>query len=253
MSFHDTSDLSTQAQHRTRRFLLAAGLTATVGVAGIGALLWWITAPGHAPGTVTRNHNTDIKSADSLFTPSVASGMANVRWVQANGMRLPISDHDGPVEMRQGRARGFSRTPAGAVLAAVNLTARVAPHVGPTVFGPTISEQVTGVDKDTFATGVAADYQRLWQKETVPTGASLPTFGQVRGYRIEAATPTSAAVHLLMTGPRPGGGSLSMDFRTELSWINNDWHLLAPPNGQWIAVATQVTDTGGYQLFDQGK
>ena len=70
-----------------------------------------------------------------------------LRWVNPHGIGLPVSPHDLPRHSRNGLAWGFTDTPRGALLAAVNIAVRTAAQCGPAIYQPTIRHQVTGPDR----------------------------------------------------------------------------------------------------------
>src|SRR6266404_8050346 len=67
-----------------------------------------------------------------------AAGVAGLRWVGFHGIALPVSPQDGPRDTRGGLAAGFTDTPTGALLAAINIGVRTAAQWGPAIYAPTI-------------------------------------------------------------------------------------------------------------------
>ena len=86
---------------------------------------------------------------------------ATVRWTNFHGIELPVSPQAGPHFMHNGLARGFTDTPLGAVLAAVNIGVRTAAQWGPGIYRPTILHQVTGPDAITLLHADRRDYAAL--------------------------------------------------------------------------------------------
>lgn len=70
--------------------------------------------------------------------PGTASAGTGLRWAGFHGIELPSSAQDGPRHTRGGLAWGFTDTPRGALVAAVNIAVRTAALWGPGIFGPTI-------------------------------------------------------------------------------------------------------------------
>ena len=95
---------------------------------------------------------------------------AGLRWADFHGISLPVSAQHGPRDMRGGLASGFTDTPSGALLAAINIGVRTAAPWGPAIYAPTISRQVTGPDQATLLHDQAAAYYHLRASAHVPNG-----------------------------------------------------------------------------------
>jgi hypothetical protein len=138
---------------RTRRTRAPALLTATaVLLASATAVILLHSQPHNgrrravtaAPATSRPPRNPARAAAHA---PSAASiDLADLRWRSFYGIALPVSAADGPRDTRGGLASGYSDTPAGALLAAINIGVRTAAQWGPRIFQPTITSQVTGPD-----------------------------------------------------------------------------------------------------------
>ena len=77
-----------------------------------------------------------VRSPARATRPAPAAApieVAGLRWLGFHGMQLPISAHDGPRDTRGGLASGFTDTPTGALLAAVNIGVRTAAQWGPAI------------------------------------------------------------------------------------------------------------------------
>jgi hypothetical protein len=180
-----------------------------------------------------------------------------VGWVPVGGYRVPVSATLGPADLADGLARGFARTPAGAVIAAANIAARATPQAGSRVFGPTIYRQVFDPKGDAFARAVAARYQRARSRTRIPDGDPLfaPRPLTVVGYRIAELNPgepdgarslTGVRLHLLLQSP--GGGY--RDMRLQVRWLPSNWLLYPPPRDDWARVTKTVCPRpGGYVRF----
>lgn len=81
--------------------------------------------------------------------------------VELVGARLPVSPTVGPRTLDHGLARGFSHDAPGAAFAALHLSLRVTPEVGPDVYGPTLAAQVVGDDTVALRTIVDEEYEHL--------------------------------------------------------------------------------------------
>jgi hypothetical protein len=171
-------------------------------------------------------------------------------WASFSGIQLPSSSHDGPRHVRDGLAWGFSDTPRGALLAAVNIAVRTAALWGSAVFAPTIHRQVVGPDADALLKADYHDYGALRSAGHVRRGQPAG-----RGYATEAAwrfdsfTPAAATVDIVAEGPGTNGGTVMAATRVEVVWQRGDWRVVAPPGGDWANSATTITSLTGYTSF----
>ncbi|MGI8333651.1 hypothetical protein ACRYCC_27190 [Actinomadura scrupuli] len=193
----------------------------------------------------------------ALATPVTATDpapdidLAAVTWADYSGLvRLPTSATDGPRDPSNGLARGFARTPLGALLAAMNIAERANAVWGPAVFEATIKHQVIGGDADAMLAGTREQYEDLRQEAAVDEGAPLGRpVAQIEAYRWQGYTPAEATVDMVTA--RRGDDDLTyrMATRIQVRWEDNDWRVLAPPGGAWASSATRVDPTDGYTIF----
>jgi len=179
--------------------------------------------------------------------------VADLTWVGVAGARVPTSPSAGPHDVRDGRARGFARSALGAVLAAVHISVRLCPQVGPGVFTATLREQVVGAGSVALGQHLDEDYQQtraqLGLAYGQPAGRLYTT---AYGYRVESADSDTATVRLLIEGPGAGAGSVLVALTMQLLWTGEDWSLVAPVNGDWGAQAFVTSDTTGIIRFPGG-
>jgi len=196
--------------------------------------------PGQLPGSVRAPEGTP---------GSVVIWPADLTWVTVAGVDLPVSPTEGPRRMPGGLAKDFSRTPTGAVLAAMHLVVRTSPQVGPAVFGLTLRDQVVGPDRVAFAQIVNEDYEAGRELLNLPYGEPLePIRATIRGVRVDDFQPALVSVRLLFEAP-DGTGRLGLASAiVQVSWSGTDWKLIAPPGGDWSRVRTPVdaTAVAGY-------
>lgn len=165
-------------------------------------------------------------------------------------MLLPIAPAAGPHYQHNGLAWGFADTPAGALLAAVNIGVRASAQWGPGIFGPTIRRQMTGLGAGALLAACRASYTQEARAAGVTGGRPLG-----RGYATEQAfhwvayTPADATVDIVSAGPGPQGSTVRAVTRIEVLWISGDWRAVAPPGGDWGNSAAPVTSLRGYILF----
>ncbi|GGM88107.1 hypothetical protein GCM10007977_107590 [Dactylosporangium sucinum] len=161
--------------------------------------------------------------------------------VSVAGLDLPVSSVAGPHDLANGRARGFRQTPPGAVLAALHLLVRTSPHVGPSVWEPTIEEQVVGPDAAEFREVVRLGYEIAREEQQLPSGAALgPIPATIRGVRIDAYSTRAVSLRVLVETDRADGTPAWAAAVVQLVWSDGDWRLIAPPKGDWAAVRVPV-------------
>ncbi len=203
--------------------------------------------PGHsAPGDVAipqPGGNTGGSKG-----PVATLNARTVRWRDFYGNPLPTSDA-GPKHFSGGLASGFDHSPDGALLAAVHVQERSGTSVGPKVFEPTITNQMVGVDKDAYLSKVEAEYQRVRGLQPVgPNGEITADFVRSRnersgvwGYRIDAYSDSTAFIQvLLQSTPNGAQGTTYVNVGQTLKWIQGDWRLTVPPQGEWMNVSRIV-------------
>jgi hypothetical protein len=163
----------------------------------------------------------------------------DVSWVRRCGVDLPESDRYGPHAHDGDRRYGFTGDAGGAVVAAAHLLVQVSPQVGPDVFVPTIRDQVTGPDAQALADAVHTEYEQAAEAALVPYGAPLcPIYARLVGYVIDSHSPQAASLRMLAEGPGQDGAPQRVALLVQLSWVDGDWRLVAPPLGDWSRVST---------------
>lgn len=173
-----------------------------------------------------------------------ASEVSTLEWTEVRGVWLPVSDQDGPSDRADGRARGFARTERGAVLAAVNLVARADASLGPSVFRPTLAEQVVGPSAATLSEAVEADYARRRIEGGIADGAPLPVRSEFVGYRVDAFDRDSATVQVISKAD-----DVTVGFSAEVRWDAGDWKLVAPQGGTWNGSVQVLDDDAAFEKF----
>lgn len=252
-----SEDITARARRRTGA-VVATGTLALllVGVIVVGVA----TALGHQDAPVPQRPSaaTSAATAGSGGPPptpvSAPTAPAHdVTWVTVAGASLPVSRSAGPRDTRGGLARGFARTPLGAVLAAAHISVRLCPQAGPGMYGTTLRDQVVGANTAVLARHLDDDYQQARAQLAVPYGQPAGRlYSTTRGYRVDAHSSDAATVRLLLEGPGKDTGSVLVPLVVHLRWTGADWALVAPAGGDWGADTSVITDTSGYTRFADG-
>ncbi|MEV0766521.1 hypothetical protein [Nocardia sp. NPDC050435] len=154
--------------------------------------------------------------ATSTAAPDPSRPPAGVRWETWQGIKLPHSGADGPTKTSTGAATGYTRTPQGAALAAIQHSIRLstAPDTSwPVIARTTLTE---GPGKDFWVTN------RTLISITRPVDAAATP--RVLGYSITAWTPDRAEIAVYTSYP---DNSL-LSTLTTVSWTYGDWRLVLP-------------------------
>jgi hypothetical protein len=240
-------------RRRLRRALIAVFILAALGATGAG--LAWI-AGGTAPGVRARaSHASGAPLATAALPPGGAAAipstdLAGLAWTDFYGVELPVSRTAGPRDVRGGLAWGFTDTPLGALLAAVNIGVRANAQWGPSVYRPTIRDQVTGPSAPALLAACAASYEQGRQTAGVPAGQPLGrAYVAEEAFRWVIYTPADATVDIVSAGPGDQGATVRAVTRIEAAWLAGDWRVIAPPGGDWGNSAAPLTSLTGYTSF----
>ncbi|MEU7695244.1 hypothetical protein [Microbispora hainanensis] len=176
---------------------------------------------------------------------------ARITWQDFHGVRLPLSDLDGPRVLDHDRAKGFSHTREGALLAALHIAIRASSQWGPAVFEPTITEQVVGPDADRLLEQARTQYEERRQEAGLPEGSPLgKAYVDEEAYRWQTYTRDAATVDIVSAGPDPRGTTVRASTRIQVVWQNGDWRVVAPLDGDWGTMATPLKSLDGYTRFE---
>lgn len=165
-----------------------------------------------------------------------------------HGVQLPTSSA-GPKHASGDRVWGFAHSPEGAALAAIHIPYRVGSSAGPKVFEPSIQDQVVGADKQAFLANIRSEYDQelAAERDLGPNGELLSTFARAQrersgpwAYRVDAYSPSTASVNVLLRSVPSGSDPLLINMAYTLKWVENDWRLVAPLNGEWASVSRSV-------------
>jgi hypothetical protein len=160
----------------------------------------------------------------------------NVSWQLFMGVALPYSPTAGPAAVDGPVYRGFDRSQAGALLAAVHLGTRylLTPGEG---WREVLDRQVLpGSGRDAFAVNRAG----------VDPQAPPGTYGQITGFRVVTFTPDVAVVQLVSRFPTSGVLQVTT---TTVRWVGGDWRLQLQPDGGTSPTAQAVPSLDGFVVW----
>ncbi|MFC8181556.1 hypothetical protein ACFULT_21985 [Rhodococcus sp. NPDC057297] len=178
---------------------------------------------------------------DTAAAPDLAAAPADVQWRTVGGVSIPVSAVDGPTTTNGIVRSGYSKTPQGAVLAAINGQTALAvagdrawPEVVNTVTAP-------GPGRDEFAAARAG----VTVSGTVPADTA-PTFVgfEVTDYQSD---PLSAAVTIAQ---RLGGDGGLYSYPVALQWIADDWRIVLPTAEENVDAA-ELNTLDGYTALEK--
>lgn len=151
---------------------------------------------------------------------------APLQWSSVGSDRVPSAADDGPYHREFGRAWGFAHNERGAVLAALNLSARTSGTAGPDVYEPTLAAQTYG---DPHAV-----LDRIGREQSSAEPGSTTASGY--WWRVSSGDPSGDEVVLSIAAKSPQasarGGVVKL-VRT-LRWQDGDWRLQVPVQPPWL-------------------
>jgi hypothetical protein len=197
MSYYITDTLSAGRRRRGLLVTVAVGLVVLVGL----AVLAWPAGGGTRP-------------------PVSAPAEPALTWAQVGEQPVPTSPRAGPARVTDGVAAGFTHDELGAVLAAMNIAARLNEDVGPAVYEAVARQQCVG-DIDT-----ALAQLRSTRSQAPPAA----TIAGAYFYRVDGGDPTTDRVLVTIAADTPqarAAGGYAAATRT-LRWIDGDWRMQVP-------------------------
>ncbi|MRH92912.1 hypothetical protein GFY24_36780 [Nocardia sp. SYP-A9097] len=156
----------------------------------------------------------------NLPPPDPTRAPVDVHWEAFQGIQLPIGAHDGPTKLGT-TASGYSHTPQGAALAAINHTVRIS--LAPDGVWPDVAAQA-------LMPGPAKDSWVLSRAQISITAPANPIVApRISGYKFVAYTATKADVTIYTTYT---DASIAATLQT-VEWSADDWRLDLPdPNSK---------------------
>jgi len=253
-----TYEVIAAARRTTRRRAVAVVVVVLVALAALATGWFFLARRGAtAPSAISTAPPTTPSTVDGSAAAGTQPEVTlDTGWAEIAGVELPVSATTGPWNTRDGRARGFARTGAGAVFAAVHLLVRTTAQVGPNVFDPTFTEQVVGPDAASMHQQVAQTYAQLRDTAQVPYGQPVGRLAAVlRGFRIDSYTPTDATVVVLTEAADSGGTPRLAATQVRMRWTGDDWTLVAPAGGTWndAVLIVPPDQAGTFTALSQGR
>ena len=219
----------------------AAGVTLAVVITALLSRPASRQAPGEvSPSSQQATHATSSSRVPAGTPGSVAVSTTGWQPVNLDGTEVPLSQNAGPRQGPWPLAAGFADTPAGAVLAAVNIAARTSGQLGPAIFTTTITRQVTGPGARALLSAARKDYTTAARQDPpASTGGPAGTASaSARAFRLTSWTAATADVEVL-AGADNGSGPGAV-VQLQVRWLGGDWRLVAPQSGAFPATAAQA-------------
>lgn len=232
-----------------RRRPTRIGVIAVVAAALVIGIAGYVIARAyHRPPPATAAAPTGAGAQTSV--PPGRVDLSGVRWRDFHGIRLPYSRANGPAHVEGDQVRGFADSAGGAVFAAVHIGVRANAQWGPDIYGPTVRDQVDGPDKPALLDQLDSAYEQLADKAGVSSGPVGRAYAVEEGFRVEAFSPDAATVDIVTAGPGRDGTTVRVATRIQLTWCGHDWHVLAPPGGDWGAAAHVLSSAHPVDALD---
>ena len=180
-----------------------------------------------------------VDGSDGSQVVDVAALPQSVTWSPYQGVSVPYSSVDGPTSNTMSAApTGYSHTPQGAVLAAIQAQTRLA--LAPDSSWPQVTAALVapGGGRDAYSVARAG--------ASITAAADPATTAAFAGFRVRDYTDEAADIDIAATMP---GGQLTSVPATVL-WRGDDWKLLLPepdPSGDDTDITTPA-DTDPAEL-----
>lgn len=220
--------MSTQRQ-RSWRLITAAVIVTAVFAVGCGS-----------------DSGSTADSGDTGRSVDTAAAPAAVTWRSYQGIQVPFSNVDGPtVDEYSPAPRGYTDTPQGAVLAAIQGQTRLALATDSVWTKVTAALVAPGPGRDAFAIARAAS--------SITTAADPATTAAFTGFRVSSYAGGRAVVDVATTMP---GGQLT-SVPVTLTRTGDDWKIALPtpdavaedPNAPATTDPVPLTSLDGFTEF----
>lgn len=211
---------------RPRWVLPAIGGVVVIALVGVLAL-----------AVTMRDSPQPTSPAQRTSTPAtidLTAAPAQLEWKLIDGVRLPYSKIDGPAKVSGSLATGYSHTPQGAVVAAWQISSRLAVS---TDYERVMATQVRGTESE--RTQVRQEVAEV--RNLTPDQFSA-RFKQPIGFQIVSYDPTFAQIYFAVQSPTGG-----YDFVARaVLWNGKDWQYQLVSG---LPTLPNSTSVAGYTLF----
>ncbi|MEX5638049.1 hypothetical protein AB1460_37335 [Parafrankia sp. FMc2] len=190
----------------------------------------------------------DTAPAGAATTAPTEIGFVDTELYELpGGERIARSPSAGPSRLDNNLATGFTRTPLGAVVAGINIAGRADGSLGEPIYRPTIERQVIGDGQVDLLRRVHRD----GRPDVPATGEQTDGTGVgSHGFTLHAYTDDEATISYLLVATRGSQHKYAV-YRLTVRWVDGDWKLLAPPNGDFGSVISTPTSLDGFQPFER--
>jgi len=191
--------------------------------------------------TITGCGSDDTATGTEQQVIDTTTAPQQVQWENWQGVPLPVSASDGPSTIDGDVARGYSATPQGAVLAAVQGITRL--RLAPDSSWPQVANTVAapGEGRDTYAVNRAM----ITITGPAPTG----TEASITGFRVVDYTPEQAVVELA----RKRADTTVVATTHTLVWAGDDWKLVLPGPDSEAPAAASLANLDGFTEFEAAR
>jgi hypothetical protein len=181
---------------------------------------------GETPSAATPSGDCNVPDG-----PQTLTAPTDVKWELWEGFVMPSSPTAGPLVTDGVVARCYAHSPAGALLASIQIPTRL-PLVGNVKWEDIALAQIApGPGRDAWI-------QHLRDAiASAPPGEPGPRPAQVAAYQFVSYTPTAAVV---ATVKRTDSGGMAV-VSESLVWESGDWKVSVLPDGSWGPSATAVS------------
>ncbi|MGW0661921.1 hypothetical protein [Streptodolium elevatio] len=160
-------------------------------------------------------------------------------WSTYHGLAIPFSSTAGPHAAEGDVARCFARTPAGAIVAALQISARYSLADD---WRPVLEFQVAaGHERDAAMRRLAERAAAKGAEEV--EDADPRDFMQVAGYQVISFSADAAAIRVAR-GSVDRGTAVATIYSVE--WIDGDWRLRIQPNGAGSSAVQPLKSLAGF-------
>ncbi|HCT79555.1 MAG TPA: hypothetical protein DGG94_14220 [Micromonosporaceae bacterium] len=212
------------------------GAAVLAALLALAAVVVFLMQPDTAGPTATPPIWTTSSPPAPAATVIPTSAPSGITWSLVGQTAVPASATDGPAKVTGCKATGYAHTPIGALVAAVQISTRSGFYAGRSCWEPAITAQfVASADRDTLL-GLLKQADVQGQP-----GAAPGELSQVAAFRYTSYTSDTAVIGLIRRTPQ---GSFAQTILT-LTWIGDDWKLVAPAGGQWPAGTTSLSSLTG--------